>query len=168
MPFPLADDGATVELHLVRSNRIANNCQTQQPAILVVSGPDSYISPDWYGIEEQVPTWNYVAVHVHGTLERRPQDELRAVIEGLSEQFEQRLAPKPVWKTDKVPAEALDRMMRMIVPFRFAINSTEATWKLAQNKPDSARQSAAEMVRKHGIGQESDALAELMTRLAKS
>lgn len=168
MPFRLADDGATVELHLVRSNRIANSCQTQQPAILVVSGPDSYISPDWYGIEEQVPTWNYVAVHVHGTLERRPQDELRAVIEGLSEQFEQRLAPKPVWKTDNVPAEALDRMMRMIVPFRFAINSIEATWKLAQNKPESARQLAAEMVQKHGIGQESDALAELMTRLAKS
>ena len=33
---------------------------------LIVEGPEGYISPDWYGVADQVPTWNYVAVHLVG------------------------------------------------------------------------------------------------------
>lgn len=70
IPFCLNDDRTEAELHLVRSNPIVHALKTTGPALLSVSGPDSYISPDWYGIDDQVPTWNYVAVHLHGRLEQ--------------------------------------------------------------------------------------------------
>lgn len=53
-------------------------------------------------------------------------------------------------------------MMRMIVPFRFDVKSVDGTWKLGQNKPDAARNSAADHVTADGIGQETAQLAALM------
>lgn len=162
IPFVLSEDGATVELHLVRSNPIARALAAPLPARLAVSGPDSYISPDWYGLEDQVPTWNYVAVHLTGRLEPCPDAELRGVLDRLSEQFEARLAPKPIWRADKVEAGALARLMRMIVPVRLRIEAVDGTWKLAQNKLEAARLAAAEGVAQAGIGAELTTLAELM------
>lgn len=162
VPFLLSGDGKSADLHLVRSNPIARALLEPVPARVAVSGPDSYISPDWYGIDDQVPTWNYVAVHLTGTLERRPDSELRTVLDRLSDQFEARLAPKAPWRADKVEAGALARMMRMIVPFRLNITGVDGTWKLGQNKAGPARNRAAEHVEAFGIGSEVRILAALM------
>ena len=116
IPFLLDEDGKTVWLHLVRSNPIARALSEPLSAKIAVSGADSYISPDWYGVADQVPTWNYVAVHLTGTLERRPQDELHALLDRQSKLFEDRLLPKPPWKTEKMSAGVMDKMMRAIVP----------------------------------------------------
>ena len=162
VPFVLSEDGAMAELHLVRSNPIARALAQPLPARLAVSGPDSYISPDWYGMEDQVPTWNYVAVQLTGRLQLCPQEELRGFLDRLSAQFEARLAPKPEWRADKMDAGALARLMRMIVPVRLHVEATDGTWKLAQNKPEAARFAAAEGVAQAGIGAGLAALAELM------
>ncbi len=146
VPFVISEDGTSLDAHIMRSNPIWRAIDTPQPALLAVTGPDGYVSPDWYGMEDQVPTWAYIAVHLRGTLTRRPQEELRGILDRLSDQFEARLAPKPIWKTDKMPAEAMDRMMRMIVPIRMSIESVDSTHKLLQNKPESARLGAADAI----------------------
>ncbi len=162
VPFVLSEDGGSAELHLVRSNPITAACATDLPAALAVQGPDSYISPDWYGIDDQVPTWNYIAVHLRGRLQRQPQDSLRPMLDRLSAQFEDRLAPKPAWLTDKMPPDALNRMLRMIVPFVLHVESIDGTWKLGQNKDDAVRLRAAEAVARDGIGQQVEQLAHAM------
>lgn len=162
VPFVVAQDGKSVELHLVRSNPIARKLIEPLPALLAISGPDSYISPDWYGVEGQVPTWNYVAVHLSGTLERLPDEALRGILDRLSGQFEEKLRPKAPWTADKMKPEALAKLMRMIVPFRMALTGVDGTWKLAQNKPDDVREKAAGFVDAYGIGSEERALAALM------
>ncbi len=162
VPFTIAPDGSYVEAHVMRSNPIARALTTPQPALLAVSGPDGYISPDWYGVENQVPTWNYIAVHLRGQLSRLPQDDLCGVLERLSDEFEARLAPKPVWKIDKVNQVSLDKMMRILVPIRLDITSTDSTRKLGQNKPDTARLGAADGLATSNIGSELSALAQMM------
>lgn len=161
VPF-LLEEG-TLGLHLVRSNPIARLVREGAvPARLAVSGPDSYVSPDWYEVPDQVPTWNYVAVHVWGTLELRPQEELRALIDAQSGFFEARLAPKAPWTSQKMTPEVMEKMMRQIVPCRMAIEGVDGTWKLNQNKPDEVRLRAADQVGAFGIGQELSVLAGLM------
>lgn len=162
VPFLLSKDGDVAELHLVRSNPITRAANSPRPARIAVSGPDGYISPDWYGTDDQVPTWNYVAVHLTGTLEIRPQEELRDLLDRESAMFERRLLPKTPWRADKMDEAALERMMRMIVPFRMQIESIDGTWKLNQNKPEPARLNAAEHMEAHGIGAETGLLAALM------
>ncbi|MGB8813915.1 MAG: FMN-binding negative transcriptional regulator [Paracoccaceae bacterium] len=161
IPFELAADASHALLHLARPNPIARAALPQQ-AVLVVSGPDAYVSPDWYGGEDQVPTFNYVAIHLRGTLAPLPQDMLHAHLDRLSAQFEQRLAPKKPWTSGKMSEGAMDRMMRMILPFRLQISSVESTFKLNQNKTAEQRAGAIGGIRAAGIGQETATLADLM------
>jgi transcriptional regulator len=88
---------------------------------------------------DQVPTWNYVAVHLRGRLEPLPPEMLRPMVDVLSDRFEQRLLPKKVWRSSKMADGVMERLLRMIVPFRLMIESVDGTWKLNQNKPEQAR-----------------------------
>ena len=138
VPFLLSDDGTMADLHLARSNAVIAAGLPAQ-AILAVMGPDAYISPDWYGVADQVPTWNYIAVHLRGTLVQLPDDAMDGHVNALSDRFEARLAPKPVWKSTKMGDGVMDRMKRMILPFRLNITTVDGTWKLNQNKTPAAR-----------------------------
>lgn len=164
IPFLLAEDGNFVHAHLSRANPILDILEEgEQPAVLAVSGPDGYISPDWYESDPgQVPTWNYVAVHLRGRLRLRPVETLRDHLEALSAKFEQRLLPKPPWRIDKVPERQLQALLRAILPVELEIKEVDGTWKLNQNKPDATRLVAAGHVEAAGFGSESLLLAELM------
>jgi transcriptional regulator len=147
VPFLLNEDASLAELHLARSNPIAR-AGLPAPALIAVSGPDAYVSPDWYGphdqVPDQVPTWNYVAVHLRGSLEPLPDEALRPHADALSAEHEGRIAGKRPWTSAKMTEGAMPRMMRMILPFRFTVLSVDGTWKLNQNKPPDVRARAAE------------------------
>lgn len=163
LPFVISQDGQTLLTHLVRSNPVAAALPSE--ALMAVSGPDSYVSPDWYGMDDQVPTWNYVAVHLRGRLELRPPEELYDVLERQTAAFEALLRPKPPWTPDKMPQDLMQRLMRAIVPCRMRIEDVQGTWKLAQNKPDEARLAAADQIAIGGIGSEIALLAMFMRSL---
>ena len=164
VPFLLDGDGRAVHAHLVRSNPIARClAEGERPAVLAVSGPDGYVSPDWYEAgNDLVPTWNYVAVHLRGRLRLRPEETLRPHLEALAAQFEHRLLPKPPWRTSKVPAPQLQAMMRAILPVELIVDSVDGTWKLNQNRADEARLKAARYLENGGEGMETARLAGLM------
>ena len=162
IPFILSDDAKTVELHLVRSNPILRNLDEPQDAVIAVNGGDGYISPDWYEVDDQVPTWNYVAVHLRGKLSILPQDELHHVLDRLSASFEEQLLPKKPWNSAKMDQEVYTKMLRQIVPLKLDIATIDGTWKLSQNKPDDVRHRAADGLKQAGIGTQTDELAKLM------
>ena len=165
VPFHLSEDGTTAEIHLARSNPIARTT-LPAPALLAVQGPQHYISPDWYGphaeVPDQVPTWNYVAVHLRGTLSALPAEALRPHLNALSAEHEGRLAPKSPWTSAKMSPDAMPRMMRMILPFRLAISDVQGTWKLNQNKPAEIRERAAAALADQPQEPNVDTLARLM------
>ena len=166
IPFLLAAGGGVVHAHLVRSNPIARClAKGERPAVLAVSGPDGYVSPDWYEAgNDLVPTWNYVAVHLRGRLRLRPEETLRPHLDALAAQFEHRLQPKPPWRTSKVSAPQLHAMMRAILPIELVVESVDGTWKLNQNRTDEARLNAARHLETGGIGMEAARLAGLMRK----
>ena len=151
VPFLISPDASHADLHLARSNTVGRAClAAPQPALIAISGPDAYISPDWYGAEDQVPTWNYIAVHLRGTLHPLPEDGMQTHVEAISAEHENRLLPKKPWLTDKMSEGALPRMMRMILPYRFQIASIDGTWKLNQNKTPEMRARAADALDHRG------------------
>jgi transcriptional regulator len=162
VPFVMED--SRIAAHLVRSNPLARLLRNgPAAALMIVWGPDGYISPDWYGEDDKVPTWNYVAVHLRGQLRLIDQDRLRTHLDRLSAEFEARLLPKPIWKTGKMTPDALAKMMRQIVPVEMGVETVESTFKLNQNRADSARLGAAATLAGGGTpGMETQALAALM------
>lgn len=159
IPFDLGE--GEVFLHLARSNPIAR-AALPLPALLAVSGPDAYVSPDWYGDSDQVPTWNYIAVHLRGRLSPLPVEALRPHLERVSAHMEGQLAPKRPWTMDKMSEEAMVRMMRMILPFRLEISTVDSTVKLNQNKTVAQRQGAIAGIAADPMGMEAAQIAALM------
>jgi transcriptional regulator len=160
--LPFCGHAGGIEFHLVRAAPMARALAAPQPGVMVVSGADAYVSPDWYGIEHQVPTWNYHAVHLRGVVEVLPETALREHLERLSAAFEARLQKAP-WRLEKVPDDVLARMMRAIVPCVLRIDEVQGTLKLGQNKPEAARQAAGRAMLAEGFG---PGAAEIGARMA--
>ncbi len=165
VPFVMEQEG--VAAHLVRTNPLAQHLvEGPVAALLIVSGPDSYISPDWYRVPGKLPTWNYVAVHVRGTLRQLEDEALRAHLDRLVQTFEDRLAPKAAWKTDRVDPLMLADLMRVIVPVVLTVERVDGTFKLNQNRTVDERASAAAALEAAvAPGMEHRALAALMRQV---
>jgi transcriptional regulator len=135
-----------------------------QGALVVFSGPHAYISPTWYGAENVVPTWNYVAVHAYGTVELcEDPATVRQIIEHMVAEYEAAL-PRP-WTFDGRTTFA-ERLLTQIVAFRLPIQRLEGKWKLNQNHPAERREMVAEALEARG-SEDERAIAELMRQKLK-
>lgn len=135
-----------IEFHLARANPMHEIIARFPRVLVIVSGPDAYISPDWYTSAEQVPTWNYLAAHITGTAKPMPPEQAHAHVEAMSLAFEARLAPKKPWSTSKMTEKKRDAMLRAIVPIALDVEHIEASTKLSQNKTRTDRMEAARML----------------------
>jgi transcriptional regulator len=122
-----------VHFHISRGNRGAAGLDGRR-ALLSCLGPDSYVSPDWYGTPDQVPTWNYVAAEAEGPLHLLSEAELACLLDSLSDAHEARLDPKPRWTRDKMSPGRFDAMLRAIVGYELKIEDLRGTRKLGQTK----------------------------------
>lgn len=129
-----------LRFHISRGNRARLD---DKRAIVSVLGPDAYISPDWYGVDDQVPTWNYLAVEAEGPLRRLDEGELADLLDGLSAAHERRLAPKPEWTRAKMTPGRFEGMLKAIIGYELAIEELRGTRKLGQNKDEAQRLAAA-------------------------
>ena len=143
--------------HLARGNAITKHLDGAE-ALFVINGPDGYISPDWYGTPDQVPTWNYVALELQGVARKMDEAALIAQADALSQTNEARLAPKPVWTRDKMADGLFDKMLRGITGFEIDITEWRSTCKLGQNKAAEVRMAAADGAEAAG----NHAIADLM------
>jgi transcriptional regulator len=122
--------------HLPRANSIWQDLDGQKATILF-HGPNAYISPSWYPGKhvhgKAVPTWNYAAVHVHGTV--RVFDDatwLRSHLDALTDRHEQGFANP--WKVSDAPDDYIKTMINAIVGLEISITKLEAKFKLGQNR----------------------------------
>ena len=155
-------DTECLEFHLNRTNPVAEGLAQAKKATFVFSGPDGYVSPDWYGVPDQVPTWNYVSVRIKGEARLAEQGELHAILDRLSAEFEGRLIPKKPWTIDKMDATVLASMMAAIVPCVMRIETIDGTWKLNQNKPPAVQRVTADAIAQSSIGLATSDLATQM------
>jgi len=147
--------------HVSRGNRAA--AMEGKRAIVSCLGPDAYISPDWYGSPDQVPTWNYLAVEAEGPLRRLDEAELARLLDDLSAAHEARLAPKPEWTRAKMSPGRFEAMLKAIIGYELSIETLRGTRKLGQNKKMEERIGAAD-----GLAQFNPGMAALMRREMKA
>jgi len=141
VPVFSTGDGA-LQFHLSNGNALTKYV-TKKKALCVINGPDAYISPDWYGIEDQVPTWNYLTLELEGKVRQMEREGLIALLDDLAEQNEAKLAPKKPWHRDKMDADKFDKMCGAITGFEMEILAWRPTAKLGQNKAEDVRENAA-------------------------
>lgn len=153
--------GVRLEFHVARANPLHEVIARSPEVMMIVWGPDAYISPDWYVSPDQVPTWNYVGVHMNGRATVLGPDATHAHVEALSHEFEGWLAPKKPWSTAKMPEKKRDAMLRAIAAIEVAVDSIEASWKLGQHKTTADQYEIARMLEWRGDWN-GQALSEVM------
>ena len=119
-----------------------NNTQWQRAvigkALVVVHGPDAYISPSWYASKAEhgrvVPTWNYLTAHVYGELIIHDDPTwVEDLVRRLTERHE---GPRPEpWSVDDAPPRFVSGQLRAIVGLELRISRVEAKAKFSQNRP---------------------------------
>ena len=124
--------------HLARANPQWQRVKPGLEALAIFLGPNTYVTPSWYPTKQQtgkvVPTWNYLAIHVYGSISFfEDAAELRDHVSKMTGMHETpRAAP---WAVSDAPADFVDQMVRAIVGFRLTITRLEGKWKMSQNRP---------------------------------
>ena len=135
-PLLMAGDEA-VQFHLARSNALTRHLDGAT-ALIVVNGPDAYVSPRWYDNRDTVPTWNYVALELEGPVRRMDDAGLEAFLHAAIAKHEARLGDTP-WRAEEASETMWAGLFRGIVGFELTVAARRPTCKLSQNKPPEER-----------------------------
>ncbi len=116
--------------HMARANTQWRNFKQNQEVLCIFNGPHSYVSSSWYK-DEEVPTWNYIAVHVYGTIEILEEPEVLATMVRLVDKYEQH-EKKPL-SVANLSTKTM-RQIKGVVGFKITITDIQATYKLSQGR----------------------------------
>lgn len=158
---PVLLEGRRLRFHLSRNNPLAQVLTEGATVLAVITGPHAYISPDWYGQDHQVGTWNYLSAQMEGPVRVLGPDEATALLDDLSDRFEGDLLPKPMWKRAKMNPERFDTLLTMIVAYEVMVERFEGVTKLGQNKRPEARAAVADALEATGEREISSLMRDL-------
>jgi transcriptional regulator len=154
---PVLLDGERLRFHVSRGNLVHQALLDGAEALFVVNGAHAYISPDWYGLEDRVATWSYLAVELNGPVRTLGEDALIRMLDDMSAEHEERLLPKPPWTRAKMSPGRFEGLVKAITGFEMHIADWRGTAKIDQDKPAKVRSRVAAALRERG----EDAMAAL-------
>lgn len=157
------DKTVLIEGHWARSNPQAAH---RGRALMIVHGPDAYVSPGWYPDKERaarVPTWNYATAQLSGLLERHDDEAMLADhLARLSERFERTVGSD--WRFE--PEREDHRVqLRGIIGFRFVPERIDLKFKLSQTHPVANQRAVAERLAERGDASAQAIAAMMRARL---
>jgi transcriptional regulator len=131
LPLMLSKDRAKLHGHVSRANQQWKFFEDEREVMAIFNGPHSYISSSWYD-HENVPTWNYIAVHIYGTVRLIEGEALLNSLKELTDKYEKK-SKKPV-SVEGMREEYLKKEIKGLVGFEIQITDIQAAWKLSQNR----------------------------------
>ena len=149
-PVLVTGDGK-IWFHVARRNRIAAHL-ADRPLLISIAGRDAYQSANWYASDDQVPTWHYETVEAEGVSRQLSEEELIALLDGLSGLHEGRGSPENPWTRAKMTPGKFEAMLRAIVGFEVDPTEVRGTRKFNQHK--SAGDLTATIEGQQGVGRE--------------
>lgn len=120
--------------HMAYGNSQWRTFETCEDVLVMFQGPHAYISSSWYS-HENVPTWNYQAIHMYGKASILEKDELIEELTGMLKKYEQDRENPVLW--DKLSPELLENQLKGIVGFKIKVAEVQAAYKLSQNRNET-------------------------------
>ncbi len=139
LPLMLNEQTQSLTGHFARSNNHSKFTDGTQ-AVAIFEGPHHYISPNWYKNKPAVPTWNYVAIHVHGKLFKQTSEQTLTDLNQLINKYQ----PELLKTNDVLTEEYKQKLSKGILGFRLVIDNIEAKAKLGQHKSIDDQQGVVE------------------------
>jgi transcriptional regulator len=137
LPLVLKKDENALYGHFARPNGQWKDIENQS-VLVVFQGPHCYISPSWYEINDAVPTWNYVSIHLYGKVDII-EDE-RVIFDSLNDMVKKYEKPDSPYNLNNVDSKYIEGLSKGIVAFKITITKIEAKAKLSQNHPSERQE----------------------------
>ncbi|MCY9197506.1 FMN-binding negative transcriptional regulator [Bacillus atrophaeus] len=165
LPLQLMKEGDTYYItgHIAYGNPQWRTFETCEDVLVMFQGPHAYISSYWYE-KENVPTWNYQAVHLYGTASILNEEELKHDLTMLLQKYEKHRKNPILW--DKLSPQLLESQLKGIVGFKIKVGEIQASYKLSQNRNETDYMNIIDQLRKKG-DPNSKQMAELMEKRLK-
>ncbi len=142
-----SETGLVVRGHVARQNPHCQYLQGAQESLVIFHGPHAYISPSLYELRENVPTWNYAAVHMYGQVTTfNDPTHLLDVLHQIIHTFESEYMQQ--WSG--LSEEYRQRMLHHIVGFELKVSRIEGKYKLSQNRSPLDQQSVIDSLGSSG------------------
>lgn len=152
-------DGDTyITGHMAYGNPQWRTFETCEDVLVMFQGPHAYISSSWYE-DENVPTWNYQAVHVYGKASIMEKDELIEELTIMLEKYEGNRVNPVLW--DKLSPQLLEKELKGIVGFKIKVGDIQAAYKLSQNRNETDITNIVSKLKNEG-NPNSEQMAELI------
>lgn len=116
--------------HIAKANSQWKYFEKNSQVLCIFNGPHSYVSSSWYE-EEDVPTWNYIAVHIYGTLKVQNEEALLSSLDKLVDKYEKN--SKEPMSLHTMSPKTLSQI-KGVVGFEIKIEEVQATYKLSQGR----------------------------------
>jgi transcriptional regulator len=129
----------TLLAHVARKNPIWREVNDGDEVLTIFHSNDAYISPNWYPSKhehhQQVPTWDYQVVHVHGKIYvRDDKNFVHGLVAKFSQIQETRAGESKPWKMSDSTKDYIDQRLAEIVGIEIQISRITGASKLSQNK----------------------------------
>lgn len=125
------DDNYYITGHMAYGNPQWRTFETAEDVLIIFQGPHAYISSSWYE-QENVPTWNYQAVHVYGAAIILNEEELKQDLTMLLQKYEKHRDNPVLW--DTLSPHLLEKQLKGIMGFKIKVQEIQAADKLSQNR----------------------------------
>ncbi|MBT8306520.1 MAG: FMN-binding negative transcriptional regulator [Maribacter sp.] len=116
--------------HIAKANPQWKYFEENDEVLCIFNGPQSYISSSWY-TEEEVPTWNYIAVHVYGKIKILDEKEVLASMHKLVDKYEAN-SKNPI-SVGNLSKKTM-RQIKGVVGFKIKVDTIQAAYKLSQGR----------------------------------
>lgn len=134
LPFLIKEKEGVLYLqaHMMRQTDHCKAFETHQQALVLFTGPHTYVSASWYENPQQASTWNYMTVHARGTLVFLDHEQLLQVLEETTTLFEHN--PQSPAQYKELSQDYIEHMAKAIVAFEIKIDTLDHVFKLSQNR----------------------------------
>jgi transcriptional regulator len=149
--------------HMAKQNPQWNNFEKAEQLLVIFNGPHTYISSSWYD-HVNVPTWNYIAVHVYGKPRILNEEETIGVLTRLVNRYEN--ASEKPFKMENLSEDYLQSHLKALVAFEISIDRIDAKQKLSQNRNEHNYDLVINELDKRE-DEQSDAVKKEMERIKK-
>lgn len=144
--------------HISKANPQWKNFISPSEVLCIFNGPHTYVSSSWYK-EEEVPTWNYIAVHIYGKVTILDEEQTMASLHKLVDKYEQN-SKNPISLHQMSPKTL--RQVKGVVGFQIEITEIQAAYKLSQTRVDDHPKIISELNEVNDPG--SNTIADIMKR----
>lgn len=147
IPLEIEKQNATMILkgHIMKGTDHYKAFIQNENVLVIFTGPNCYVSANWYVTKNVASTWNYMDVYARGKVKLTDAEGTKKILESVTNKYEKAGSEAAY---NKLPKEYVDRMVEAIVGLQIEVESIENVFKLSQNRDGISKQQIIENLRK--------------------